>query len=137
MVFQKEPMTDEAIDIITSTFERLGNQHINLLRRRSDAFDIKYSEGWAVNRETGNFLIAGAGLSQTLIRYYYYYYNGQIFNLLIRGVYYGGVLENINDVDYKKMENLSQDFKNNLIDAFMALEKDGLWGGKLTFGVEQ
>jgi len=137
MVFQKEPMTDEAIDIITSTFERLGNQHINLLRRRSDAFDVKYSSGWAVNRETGNFLIAGAGLPQTSISYYYYYYNGQIFNLLIKSVYYGGVLENINDVDYKKMENLSSNFIESLVKAFMALEKDSQLGGKLTFGEEQ
>lgn len=136
--FKKEPITDEAIDIITSTFERLENKHINGLRsRRTDALDKECGSGWAVNRETGDFLIAGAGIPQTLIRYYYYYYNGQIFNLLIRSVYYGGVLEKINLIEFKKLGSISQDFKDNLVDAFMALEKDGVWGGKLTFGVEQ
>ncbi|OTG89450.1 hypothetical protein [Acinetobacter sp. ANC 3813] len=136
MAFQKEPMTDKAIDMITSTFEKFEDNHINLLRRRSSALDKVYSPGWVVDKVTGDFLIAGSGVPQTLIRYYYYY-NRQIFNLLIRSVYYGGVLESINSVDYKEIKNLSQDFKGNLIDAFMELEKDNQRGGKLTLGGEQ
>ena len=137
MVFQKEPMTDEAIDIITSTFEKLEDSHINLLRRRSLVLNKVHSPGWVVDKVTGDFLIAGSGVPQTLIRYYYFYYNGQIFKLLIQSAYYGGVLESINYVDYKKIKNISDDFKINLIEAFMELEKDNQRGGKLTLGGAQ
>ena len=137
MAFQKEPMTDEAIDIITSTFEKLEDNHINLLRRRSSALDKVHSPGWVVDKVTGDFLIAGSGVPQTSNRYYYYYYNGQIFKLLIQSAYYGGVLESINLVDYKEIKNIRDDFKIKLIDAFMELEKDNQRGGKLTLGEEQ
>lgn len=46
MAFQKEPMTDEAIDIITSTFEKFEDNHINLLRRRSSALDKVHAGLW-------------------------------------------------------------------------------------------
>lgn len=89
-----------------------------------------------MDKVTGDFLIAGSGVPQTSNRYYYFYYNGQIFKLLIQSAYYGGVLESINSVNYKEIKNLSQNFQINLIEAFMELEKDGVWGGRLTFGVE-
>jgi hypothetical protein len=137
MVFQKEPMTDEAIDIITSTFEKLEDSHINLLRRRSLVLNKVHSPGWVVDKVSGDFLIAGSGIPASRKQYYYYYYCGEMFHLIIRSIYYGGVLESINSVDYKEIKNISDDFKIKLIDAFMELEKDGVWGGKLTLGGAQ
>ncbi len=74
MAFQKESMTDQAIEIIESTFSRSENNHLNLLKRRTSTLDKEQSRGWAVDRETGDFLISGSGFPQSQERYYYFYY---------------------------------------------------------------